>query len=65
MGRQRALRREEHGDHTAYAPIDIECAKRDEAHAVLERDDLAHVLHLATSAARSGTMKCAAFQGAA
>jgi hypothetical protein len=65
MGRQRALRREEHGDHTAHAPIDIEGAKRAEAHAVLEMDDLAHGLHLATGAACSGTMKCAAFQGAA
>lgn len=64
MGRQRALRREERGDHTAHAPIDIEGAKRAEAHAVLEMDDLAHCLHLATGAACGGTMKCAALQGA-
>ena len=64
MGRERALRREEHGDHTAQAPIDIEGPKRAEAHAVLEMDDLAHGLHLAVGVACSGTMKCAAFQGA-
>lgn len=65
MGRGRALRREEHGDHAAHAPFGIEAAKRAEAHALLEMDDLAHGLHLAGGATCSGTMKCAAFQGAA
>jgi len=65
MDRETALRREEHGDHTAQASIGIKGAKRAEAHAVLEMDDLAHCLHLAVGAACSGTMKCAAFQGAA
>ncbi|WP_448130689.1 hypothetical protein [Stenotrophomonas rhizophila] len=65
MGRKYALRREEHGDYSADTPIGIEAAKRGEAHALLEKDDLAHGPHLAVGAACSGTMKCTAFQGAA
>ncbi len=63
MGRERALRREEHSDHTANAPIDIEGAKCAEAHAVLEMDDLAHGLHLVAADGLSETMKCSLFQG--
>ncbi len=65
MGRETALRREENGDHTAHASNGIEGAKCTEAHAVVEKDDLAHSPHLAGGAACCGTMKCAAFQGAA
>lgn len=63
MGRERALRGEEHCDHAANAPIDIEGAKRAEAHALLEKDDLAHGLHLGAVHGRGETMKCSLFQG--
>lgn len=63
MGRERALRREEHRDHAAHAPIDIEGVKRAEAHAVLEMDDLAHGPHLVAADGLGETMKCSLFQG--
>lgn len=63
MGRETALRREEHGDHTTHASIGIEGAKCTEAHAVVEKDDLAHGLHLGAADGRGETMKCSLFQG--
>lgn len=63
MCRERALRREEHSDHTANAPFGIEAAKRAEAHALLEKNYLAHGLHLGAAHGCRETMKCRLFQG--
>lgn len=57
-------RREEHRRHSAHALALAVVAQGAEVHALLEEDDLAHGLHLEVDAACSGTMKCAAFQGA-
>lgn len=63
MSRKRALRREEHSDHSAHASNGIEAAERGKAHALLEKDDLAHGLHLGAVHGRGETMKCSPFQG--
>jgi hypothetical protein len=60
-----AGRLEEDRHHPSHALRHAVVAKGAEVHVLLEEDDLAHGLHLAGGAACSGTMKCAAFQGAA
>ena len=63
MGRKRALRREEHSDHSARASNGIEAAERGKAHALLEKNYLAHGLHLGAAHGCRETMKCRRFQG--
>lgn len=58
-------RSEEDRRHSAQAMAHAVVAQGAEVHTLLEEDDLAHGLHLEVGAACSGTMKCAAFQGAA
>lgn len=58
-------RREEDRRHSAHTPAHTVVAKGAEVHALLEGEDFTHGLHLAFDAACRGTMKCAAFQGAA
>lgn len=58
-------RLEEDRRHSSLALGHAVVAQGAEVHTLLEEDDLAHGLHLAVGAACSGTMKCAAFQGAA
>lgn len=58
-------RLEEDRRHSSHALGHAVVAQGAEVHALLEEDDLAHGPHLAAGAACSGTMKCAAFQGAA
>lgn len=58
-------RLEEDRRHAFHALSHAVVAQGGEAHALLEKNDLAHSLHLAGGAACCGTMKCAAFQGVA
>lgn len=63
MGRDAAFRGEEHRQDAAHAALCIKGAQRGEAHAVLEKDDLAHGQHLRVQPGRGETMKCRLFRG--
>lgn len=58
------LRAKEHSHHAANAVLGIKGAQGGEAHAMHEKNDLAHGQHLGAADSDHETMKCAAFQWA-